>query len=170
MACLDGDLRCPSCSSGVLFLLRDQVASSPHASNSLSGGYGTARPGDRVKYEAKMVADDRSKYSPRQQQPAVVDERARMKREEASLPPPRMLCPDVNDGRAARYDDKQLMKTQADDRPQHPQQRYQNWRPDLDSKAVTDEHRHLDDRKRLLAKDEDWFHRNDRPKNDDRLR
>jgi len=111
-------------------------------------GYGV-KLGDKMKYEEKMVVDDRAKYSPR----LHPDDRARMKREEQ-----RMRCEAEE---RARYEEK--LKAQADDR----HQRYQGWR-EVDAKAAED--RRNEDRKRLAVKEEEWFLRDERIKNEVRSR
>ena len=121
--------------------------SSHHGHNCLPG-YGV-KLADKAKYDDRTVVDDRAKYSPR----LHPDDRARMKREEQ-----RMRC-EVEE--RARYEDK--LKAQADER----HQRYQNWR-ELDAKAA--EERRLEDQKRLAAKEEEWFHREERLKNEERAR
>ena len=108
---------------------------------------------DKLKYEEKMVVDDRgAKYSPR----LHPEERAaRMKREEQH----RMRCEAEE---RARHEEK--MKAQLDERLQ---QRYQGWR-ELDAKAA--EERRIEERKRLVVKEEEWFHRDERVKNEGRSR
>jgi len=121
--------------------------SSQHAQNCVPG-YVVA---DKLKYEDKIVVDDRAKYSPR----LHPDERAaRMKREEQ-----RMRC-EVEE--RARHEEK--MKAQMDERHQ---QRYHGWR-ELDAKAA--EERRIEERKRLAVKEEEWYHREERVKNEGRPR
>jgi len=122
----------------------EQVVSSQHGQNCVPG-YGV-KLADKVKYE---VADERAKYSPRMHP----DERSRMKREDQ-----RMRCEAEE---RARYEER--LKAQVDER----HQRYHSWR-EMDAKAA--EERRLEDQKRLAVKDEDWFHREERLKNEERLR
>jgi len=92
-----------------------------------------------------VMIDDRhsAKYSPR----LHADERARMKRED------------------------QRLKLEAEERAlKDERQRYQNWREVDAAAGKTAEERRLDERKRLGVKDEDWYHREERLKNDERLR
>jgi len=123
-----------------------QVVSSHHGQNCVPG-YGV-KVGDKVKYEDKIVVDDRAKYSPR----LHPDDRARLKREDQ-----RLRCEAEE---RARFEEK----LKADER----HQRYHNWR-DLDAKAAED--RRLEDQKRLAtAKEEEWFLRDERLKNEERSR
>jgi len=108
--------------------------------------------GDKLKYDDKILVDDRSKYSPR----LHPDDRARMKREEQ-----RLRCEAEE---RARYEEK-LKAQAADDR----HQRYQTWR-EMDAKVAASEERRLEDRKRLAVKEEEWFHRDERIKNEARAR